>query len=227
MTPIPFDMNAFEVRAVLDGRKTQVRRIAGSDAANGLTNYAPGQALYVREEFCVHAGHPQFGFVGPTPQVHIGPVTAPDGSLFEATDEHPVCVHFRAERETLPMARLRWRPAVDMPSWASRLRLTLVSSRLCRLHDLTEEDADAEGVETGIFGRAVAYRNYGRKDAWYSVRRFVTGSDPDVYRSPDEIGRASFRSLWDSTHATEDRWEANPMVVAVVFAHALTSVDVQ
>nr|AGC71965.1 phage-related protein [uncultured bacterium A1Q1_fos_25] len=40
-----------------------------------------------------------------------------------------------------------WRPAIHMPRWACRLVLPLVSVRVERVQDITDEDAEAEGVE--------------------------------------------------------------------------------
>ena len=41
----------------------------------------------------------------------------------------------------------KWRPSQLMPRWACRLVLPLVSVRVERVQDITEEDAKAEGVE--------------------------------------------------------------------------------
>ena len=41
----------------------------------------------------------------------------------------------------------QWHPSIHMPRWACRLVLPLVSVRVERVQDITEEDAKAEGVE--------------------------------------------------------------------------------
>ena len=45
------------------------------------------------------------------------------------------------------LAEAKWTPSIHMPRWACRLVLPLVSVRVERVQDITEEDAKAEGVE--------------------------------------------------------------------------------
>ncbi len=70
----------------------------------------------------------------------------------------------------------RWHPSIHMPRWACRLVLPLVSVRVERVQDITEEDARAEGVEpiNGSYreGFRVVWRDiYGTWDAnpWVAV----------------------------------------------------------
>lgn len=122
MTDRPIIFSAPMVRALLDGRKTQTRRLATSP----LRRCEPGDRLYVREAFAlVGGGDPGF-------------------PIYRA--DYPACVpeHF----ENVPTeAEVRWTPSIHMPRWASRLTLTVEAVRVEPLQVISEADAIAEGVE--------------------------------------------------------------------------------
>lgn len=133
----PMLFSASMVRALLDGSKTQTRRIVKPQpfredymAEEGvrrqfatLAPYGqPGNRIWVRETFCLDDdGH----------------------------EEWPV---FRADGAKLPQRQpkrkpARWTPSIHMPRWASRILLEIVSVRVERLNDCSEADALAEGVK--------------------------------------------------------------------------------
>lgn len=125
------------VRALLDGTKTQTRRmvkpqpriLAGEllcwkddaltdDQMAELCPYGqPGDRLWVREAWMDLRGVD--GAVGPCMyRATFG--NAPDGG--------------------------KWRPSIHMPRWASRITLEVTGMRVERLQDISEADARAEGV---------------------------------------------------------------------------------
>lgn len=91
------------------------------------------------------------------------------------------------------------RSSIYMPRWASRLTLAVVSVRVERVQDITEDDARAEGA------------------AW----RVAPGGDLAGAFSHCETPinyRAHFRELWDRINAKRGHsWASNPWVWAITF----------
>lgn len=189
------------VRAILAGRKTQTRRMMAPTRSakvvriDGIGLCKPlvcpygesGDRLWVRETFhsCGHCG------AGAATYRAGGWIRRPrvDGPDQDDHDDRPLNPKCAAHG---------WRPSIHMPRWASRITLEVVSVRAQRLHDISEEDARAEGVER-VDG---LWRNY----------------------MPDEAptcasARNSFASLWDSINGKDPakRWEANPVVWTLEF----------
>lgn len=96
------------------------------------------------------------------------------------------------------------RPSIHMPRWASRLTLYVTDVRVQRLHDITEEDAIAEGC--------------GQYASSTEIKRAF---DPDQKGSY----RAGFLALWDQIYGVEAT-DANPWVMAVTFTPRCGNIDV-
>lgn len=122
------------VRAILDGSKTQTRRVVKGDAL-GILNLEirppsdpifvekclygkPGDRLWVREAWAQHTE--TFGDFLPSTVYRADPVTP----------------HFT-----------KWKPSIHMPRWASRITLEITGVRVERLQDISEKDALSEGCE--------------------------------------------------------------------------------
>ncbi len=125
------------VRALLDGSKTQTRRVVKPQPSLGqefsgrvLCPYGqPGDRLWVREAFS-----------GPHHQDRHPPRD------WRSTDE----IHYWADG--CPTNCGDWtkpRPGMFMPRWASRITLGVIGVRVERLQDITEDDARAEGITDG------------------------------------------------------------------------------
>ncbi len=84
----------------------------------------------------------------------------------------------------------RWRPSIYCFRWASRITLEVASVAFERLQEITEEDAIAEGIPTDGTGAAL---NWNR--------------------------RHDFRDLWDSINGKRPgcAWEDNPTVWVIGF----------
>ena len=91
-----------------------------------------------------------------------------------------------------------WRSPVTMPRWASRQLLEVTNVRVERLHEITEEDAKAEGVsEPAPVHGAWCDLSRGREGHW-------------SYRKP-------FADRWDAINGKKNPWSTNPWVWALTF----------
>ncbi len=115
------------VRAILDGRKSQTRRVVKPQPAcsEGFASlnlhdcpYQIGRA-WVRETFAY---------------------------TDEALNIQPGYVYRATDPDWSEMEGFKWKPAIYMPRQASRITLELTSIRVERLQDISEEDAIAEGL---------------------------------------------------------------------------------
>jgi hypothetical protein len=88
----------------------------------------------------------------------------------------------------------RNRPGIHMPRWASRISLLVTGVRIERLQDISEEDAKAEGVSWDDGEQEEYVRKWGYP----------------------QTAKARFADLWESINGPGS-WDANPWVVAVTF----------
>lgn len=108
------------VRAILEGRKTQTRRIAGDRT---ICPYGgKGDRLWVRENWSVDSSLDS-----------LSPNKLPVGRQ----------VAYRASADLIGKAR----SAIHMPRILSRITLEITRSRLERIQDISRKDARAEGIE--------------------------------------------------------------------------------
>jgi hypothetical protein len=209
MTDRPIIFSAPMVRALLDGRKTQTRRVLKPQAAGNAYRlavydpqraafffdegtgalqpvrlpYAPGDRLWVREAFRGDAGYNAY----PPREWSHWPVS------YEA-DPFETCIG-------LDTGRLR--PSIHMPRWASRITLTVTDVRVQRLQEISEGDAIAEGcapvmVREGRSSSGMAFSVWSWRDG--------------------------YKDLWNSLHDPE-AWGANPWVVALTFTVGQRNID--
>ena len=189
------------VRAILEGRKTMTRRVVklrhGADVVvtNGQVwkparvDYAgyvdcpygqPGDRLWVRESWRT---------VKEADDIAPRDLNAAHRYWYEADAPHQIGFG-------------KCRPSIHMPRIASRILLEITAVRVERLHDITEADAQAEGVERVVVG-----------SGW---RRYCDPDSEEVGVPPCGDARRSFRSLWKHINGAES-WNANPWVWVVEF----------
>jgi len=177
------------VQAILDGRKTQTRRIIDVDSnfeyrgviiGDGKRNgnhlfiigpnkwteikpkYQPGDILWVRETW----------------QQEAREFENENGKGWVFTGKYI----YRADGAQLPIgseAFGKWKLSIHMPKEAARIFLKVTDVRVEKLQDISAKDAIAEGVESRL---------------------------PDC-----GIAQSQFQVLWQSIHGS-DSWHSNPYV---------------
>ena len=215
MNERPILMNGAMVRAILEGRKTQTRRLIKPQPFyndRGAAN--PWQ--WVKSKYCriFRETLPLFkkraielcpqGVVGDhlwVRETHTW-ITLAENEWRGTPDQrrHPngysVAMLYRAdayaEGGEIPAS---WRPSIHMPRWACRLTLEITDVRAQRVKDITDADAYAEG-------------------AWHF--RYDDASGPPVYVADGECIDC-FRELWDSIYSTDWDWDQNPWVWVIEF----------
>lgn len=201
--------NSEMVRAILDGRKTQTRRIVkGTD---GAVKFCKEWDINGEEIFVVlgekdHTGmNPVFGAIS-CPFGAVGDriwvretwaeagACAPDLKLYRANyPEHVPSIY-----ENVPPAEeIRWTPSIHMPRWASRILLEITDVRVEQLNAISEEDARAEGIIDG------GCLNCGEPE-------------PCGCANPEPDATDAFAYLWQSIYGQEN-WNANPWVWVIEF----------
>lgn len=211
------------VRALLDGGKTQTRRVVKPEGANHLFQFRGTTAAAGADEptgewawcgsehvvnkhiFCPY-GRPgdrlwvRETFRGCRAYEVQGYPPKDWGNKpiwFEADGTAPGSPEFWAKKA---------RPSIHMPRWASRITLEITEVRVERLQDISEVDSIAEGVEdvTGQVAPADPDLTF-----W---RRYQDGGVSGYTDNPI----ASYASLWTQINGPGS-WEANPWVWVVSF----------
>ena len=201
----PILFNTAMVRAILDGRKRQTRRII-----KGLPLYEP----YFEEDegrgFLMESEDGQFYALENFSKIHPGDVLYVRETWADIPETAPGNLHYRADATQADLDWFRekgwkWRPSIHMPKVAARIFLRVTGVRCERLRDISAKDAFSEGTGR-LFLEDIAY---GDKD--YEC-------DLD-----DEYGmaREQFAWLWESTLRKNDLerygWWANPWVWVIEF----------
>lgn len=119
----------------------------------------------------------------------------------------------------------RWRPSIHMPRTASRITLEVTDVRVERLQDISEPDAAAEGVEA-LDSREDEDRDTSDFDRKLcgncgGLRLYASlGANLGVSFDTDcrecDSHAKRFRWLWEGINGAES-WDANPWVWVVVF----------
>jgi hypothetical protein len=177
------------VRAILEGRKTQMRRVI-RDSKGTFWDHAGWEPIVTDGDICawrstdgkdtIGAGSPKRfcppnGKPGDLLWVRETWTPSPDGIIYRATESEAGMLG--------PDDENVWRPSIHMRRVDSRLTLRITDVRVQKVQEISEEDARAEG-----FGQ-IGHSAHGE-----------------------------FRLTWDSINANRGySWERNPWVWAISF----------
>ncbi len=156
-----------EVRAFLEGRKTQLRRPLTGPDTNDICFDVESNEWYC-EAGLWHTRCP-FGVVGDTLWVRECFATVPWNSGADkhipTNDHDEQGVRFRATWDKSHSKP--WRSSSQMPRWASRVTLEITNVRVERLQDITKQDAISEGVKRVDLGQGfLSDARCAFRDAW-------------------------------------------------------------
>lgn len=228
----PILFSAPMVRAILDGRKTQTRRIVKNpdsaisgcdisaliDQSSVIESHCPygkvGDQLWVREKF-----QPLWaeGFDWDSEKKPDYKIGFGYDISYPATDG---IVEWIDGDDNITD---RCRPSIHMPRWASRIQLEITGVRVERLNDISEADAAAEGMiftdygltcfhqgAAGDVGNCPAPESHHQKRPGWSWK--PTTHQDQCYHT----AKYAFGNLWESINGAGS-WEANPWVWVIEF----------
>ena len=192
MADSPIVFSAPMIRALLEGRKTQTRRIM------------PHQDWLAQAYSPIVSGNAIFNYAG---EEEVSRARFAVGDRLWVREAHAISanpdlpVWYRSGHEEAsasgPRVDVKWRSSIHMPRWTSRLTLIVIGVKVERLQDISATDAEAEGVPTHVAEHTFA----------------------KVYRDPAEREATRvkyFRELWEKLYGA-DSWAANPWVAAITF----------
>jgi len=200
----PILMQPEMVRALIDGRKTQTRRII-KEPDNGVHTL-------IEDGVPLHFADYVDGLWHERPCPHGQP-----GELLWVREPHylekrPQChnaVAYAADNEAIPTGSYiegwtKLRPSIHMPRWANRITLLIKDIRVERVQDISETDAMAEGV-------------YGQGKFW---------CNPLHPALCCFSARPAFPDLWDTINTQPGtRWRDNPWIWALQYTPYLMNID--
>jgi hypothetical protein len=145
---IPILFKPEMVNAILEGRKTQTRRVVkspqtlsvidvfGKDETKTLCPYGNiGDVLWVRETWALRPGFSDWKY-------------------------------YKADYSAEDLSHIKWKPSIHMPKEACRLFLEVTEVRVQRLQDISANDAIDEGIEIVPSDMPVTYKNYEKGFEW-------------------------------------------------------------
>jgi len=198
------------VQAILDGRKTQTRRICKPQP---IIDEESGYIFIGNTLFDIHDGDWQIPmYLKDIARWDIGDVlwvreTWNTLTAYEEKPDHSVMsvreFVYKADDDRFD----KWKPSIFMPKEACRIRLLVEDVRVERLQDISEEDAIAEGIER----KGEFFKSYQKIH-----RGPHKGEEHPWNVFPNASPKTSYYELWESING-EGSWDKNPWVWVIEF----------
>lgn len=228
----PILFNTEMVKAILEGRKTQTRRIikGALDHYEFVSLRTLNRVWDSRFENCPNPLKTEAVFINSRPPFNEVTFKSKHqvGDILWVRETFRQAMHYGFDYpfyqykdlststhcEIIDTDQIRhddkWTPSIFMPKQACRLWLEVINVRIERLQDISEADAVAEGIQKyGPFGE-------------FKGSIHPTGGSMR-FRAYDKASRA-FQDLWQDING-EDSWDANPWVWVYTFQKCETPQD--
>lgn len=227
----PILFNTEMVQAIMEGRKTQTRRLMKLKYKENeagfqiLTNKHDGKFAYA-----------EYYDEDETPTRLITPPCMPVSILWVRETWTPFCINKKtcsnamlghsdfcykaSPNDCVDKLGCKWHPSIHMPKEAARIFLLVKDVRVERLQDITDADAHSEGVpDIGDYPIKPIYCPRCKGEGLIGGHIGYGYVEVDCPDCRTDVQR--FSHLWDSTVKPADRnkygWAANPWVWVIEF----------
>ncbi len=181
------------VRAILEGRKTQTRRVVKPQPSEMSVWHG---AIYegeidLKKTPCMESRSCPYGIPGNRLWVQETFCTCTDEQRLDEgfVPSIQTCFHADGKARCDP-DEMTWTPSIHMPRIASRITLEITGVRVERVQDISPHDALSEGIVE---------------------HPAIVGNKPSGFHID------AFRILWDSLPKPGAKWDDNPWVWVIEF----------
>ena len=206
MKQIPILFSGPMVKAILDGSKTQTRRVIKSRHESGLfqvsRRVSDNQIINIEsldwdERDCEKDITCPYGQPGDV--LWVRETYFKDGDEYIYRADGTCCEQFE-QCECEDVGKPKWKPSIFMPREACRILLKITDVRAERLHEISKEDAISEGITI----------SENLRNGWPMHKGILENSIPDT------IEQLAFWNLWQDINGSESL-ESNPWCWVVSF----------